>query len=212
MTTTAALVPRTLTLAVLLAGAMGSVQAAPPPAAPGQGAEHARIVEHWTPARRAAAIPRDLVIDERGYGYLKLPNGALQPYGHSVAAAAGAQRPMAKPGTGDLTAPDGHQPESRHRRDRHDHGVFVQGNGHRRRRTSARCRSVWDPRVDVQSSFTPTAGAGGVYTANLTGLADGAWTWSVVARDNASNTTTTTPLTEFTVTARLGRRRWRRRS
>ena len=105
MTTAANLVPRTLTLAVLLAGAMGSVQAAPPSAAPGQGAEHARIVEHWTPARRAAAIPRDLVIDERGYGYLKLPNGALQPYGHSVAAAAGSQRPMAKPGTGDLTAP-----------------------------------------------------------------------------------------------------------
>ena len=34
----------------------------------------------------AAAIPRDLVIDHRGLGYLQLPNGTLRPYGHGIAA------------------------------------------------------------------------------------------------------------------------------
>jgi hypothetical protein len=39
---------------------------------PGQGNEASLDSgEHWTPARRAAAIPRDLVIDQRGLGYLK---------------------------------------------------------------------------------------------------------------------------------------------
>jgi hypothetical protein len=201
MTTAANLVPRSLTLAVLLAGTMGSVQAAPPPAAPGQGAEHARIVEHWTPARRAAAIPRDLVIDERGYGYLKLPNGALQPYGHTVAAV-GAQRPMAKPGTGDGTGPTVTSLDP-------DVGATVTTTAYSFKAT------VTDPsglrsvsfRVGrtggLQSAFTATAGAGGVYTVNLTGLADGNWTWSVVAKDNANNTTTTS-LTEFTVSLGSG--------
>jgi hypothetical protein len=51
-------------------------------------ARHARIVSHWTGDRRAAATPRELVIDSRGLGYLRRPNGALQPYGHGVAALA----------------------------------------------------------------------------------------------------------------------------
>jgi hypothetical protein len=42
-------------------------------------AENRRVVEHWTPARMATAIPRDLVIDERGLGYLRKPDGSLQP-------------------------------------------------------------------------------------------------------------------------------------
>jgi len=198
MISTARIAARPLTVAFVLTVAAGGVQAAPSPTGPGQGAEHARIVEHWTSARRATAIPRDLVIDERGYGYLKLPNGALQPYGHSVAAAAGSQRPMAKPGTGDLTAPTvtNLNPAT---------GATVTTTAYSFKATVADAgglRSVSfrvGPKGGVQSSFTPTAGAGGVYTANLTGLANGAWTWSVVARDNAGNTTTTTPLTEFTV-------------
>lgn len=197
MTNTLALVPRTLTLAVLLAGAVGAVQAAPPAAGPGQGADHARIVEHWTPARRAAAIPRDLVIDERGYGYLKLPGGSLQPYGHSVAAAAGSQRPMAKPGTGDVTGPSINNLDP-------GTGVTVTTTAYSFKATVADAGGVRSVSFRVgrkgglQSAFTATAGPGGVYTANLTGLADGDWTWSVVAKDNANNTTTA-PLTEFKV-------------
>jgi hypothetical protein len=197
MISTARIAARPLTVALVLAVVAGSVQAAPSVNGPGQGADHARVVEHWTPARRAAAIPRDLVIDERGYGYLKLPNGALQPYGQTVAAGTGAQRPMAKPGTGDLTAPTvtNLNPAT---------GATVTTTAYSFKATvtdAGGLRSVSfrvGPKGGLQSSFTPTAGAGGVYTANLTGLTDGAWTWSVVARDNAGNTTTT-PLTEFTV-------------
>ena len=46
----------------------------------------ARVVEYWTSERRARAIPRDLVIDARGLGYLRKPDGSLEPYGHQVAA------------------------------------------------------------------------------------------------------------------------------
>lgn len=66
-------------------------------------AEKARVVEHWTPQQRAAAIPRVLVIDQRGLGYLRRPDGSLQPYGHQIAAEAykGTIAPMARPGGAD---------------------------------------------------------------------------------------------------------------
>jgi hypothetical protein len=182
--------------------AVGAAQSAPPAGTPGQGAEHARIVEHWTPARRAAAIPRDLVIDERGLGYMKLPNGQLQPYGHTVAASANAQKPMARPGTGDTTGPTvGNLDPAT--------GVTVTTATYAFKATvtdTAGIRSVSfriGPKGGTQSAFAASAGAGGVYTANLSGLTDGTWTWSVVAKDNANNTTTTA-LTEFTVSLGSG--------
>ena len=51
--------------------ALVSGQSAAAPKAGSTGAEHARIVAYWTKERVAAAIPRDLRIDERGYGYLR---------------------------------------------------------------------------------------------------------------------------------------------
>jgi hypothetical protein len=105
MLTSSRAAPRALVMALASLGAAAATQAAPPAATPGQGAEHARIVEHWTPARRAAAIPRDLVIDERGYGYMKLPGGQLQPQhcGHGRCATANGQAR-----TGRHHGPDGH--------------------------------------------------------------------------------------------------------
>ena len=43
------------------------------------------VVDHWTPARRAAATPRDLVIDATGQGYLRRADGTLEPYGQARA-------------------------------------------------------------------------------------------------------------------------------
>ena len=62
----------------------------------------ARVVEHWTNDRRASAIPRDLVIDSRGLGYLRRSDGSLQPYGHQIVAeiAANSPSPNAKPSGG----------------------------------------------------------------------------------------------------------------
>ena len=58
------------------------------------------MIEHWTPTRRANAIPRDFVIDVRGLGYMKLPSGILAPYGHTISAHSAVPAPMAKPGSG----------------------------------------------------------------------------------------------------------------
>src|SRR5512139_339952 len=80
-------------VSAVCAGIAPVAEAGGPPPTPAS--DHARIVAHWTPERIAAAIPRDLVIDERGQGYLRRPDGSLEPYGHTVAAAAPV--PMAKP-------------------------------------------------------------------------------------------------------------------
>ncbi len=48
--------------------------------------DKARVIQHWTKERRANAIPRDLVIDARGLGYIKRPDGTLRPHGHDVPA------------------------------------------------------------------------------------------------------------------------------
>jgi hypothetical protein len=42
----------------------------------------------WTAAKRADAIPRDFVVDQRGFGYLRKSDGTLVPHGHGVAALA----------------------------------------------------------------------------------------------------------------------------
>ncbi|HSH11993.1 MAG TPA: hypothetical protein VLA10_09410, partial [Ilumatobacter sp.] len=60
---------------------------------------------YWTPERVASAQPRDLVIDQRGLGYLKRADGSLDPYGHSVRSqpteltqvSSGARLPMGQP-------------------------------------------------------------------------------------------------------------------
>jgi hypothetical protein len=62
-------------LAIGLYVATGPATAAPPEQSASQ-AEHARIVEFWTPERIAAAVPRDLVVDGRfAPGTLAKPDG-----------------------------------------------------------------------------------------------------------------------------------------
>jgi hypothetical protein len=41
-----------------------------------------RLAAYWDEGRRASAVPRDLVVDHRGLGYLRGADGTLQPYGH----------------------------------------------------------------------------------------------------------------------------------
>src|SRR5258706_15525470 len=85
-------------LAAFLAGVAISDNAAAQ-SARGLDARAAAVIEHWTPERRAAAIPRDLLIDERGLGYLRGQGNSLTPYGHDIAAQAGPS------GSGDTTGP-----------------------------------------------------------------------------------------------------------
>lgn len=180
-------VTATVTLPISAASAGG---------AGGASAEHARIVSHWTPERRAAAIPRDLVIDERGYGYLRKPNGSLEPYGHTVAASTASQRPMAKPVPGDTVGPSvsGMNPAA---------GTTI-GTSYTFKANvtddKSGIRSVSfrvGPKGGIQQSFS-ASGSNGLYTVQLSGFSNGQWTWSVVAKDTSNNTTTTS-LVEFTV-------------
>src|SRR5436309_13052649 len=67
----------TVTAAGLLAGAGGAR------AASGDSRGNS-LASYWTAARRQAAIPRDLVVDQRGLGYLHHTDGALTPYGHNT--------------------------------------------------------------------------------------------------------------------------------
>lgn len=73
-------------------------------ARPAIDANKARVAAFWTAERRAAAIPRDLVIDPRGLGYLRRPDGTLVPYGHRVEAEDGPRvmtpLPFGKPSGG----------------------------------------------------------------------------------------------------------------
>lgn len=178
---------------VALSGATVTV-AAPSSQGDTARAEHARIVAHWTAERLAAASPRDLAIDERGRGYLKKPDGSFEPYGHAVAVAAGAASPtpMAKPG-GDTTGPvvAALDPSGKTIGSSYTFKATVTD--------SSGVRSVSfrvGPAGGTQQSFTATA-AGDVYSVQLSGFSNGPWTWSVLAKDKANNTTTATA--SFTV-------------
>ena len=65
-------------------------------------AKNQQIIDHWTPARIKQAIPRQLVIASNGLGYLRKPDGSLQPHGHNklVEVTKTTKQPQAKPGTG----------------------------------------------------------------------------------------------------------------
>ncbi len=166
------------------------------PKAGSQGAEHARVVAYWTKERIAAAIPRDLRIDERGYGYLRQPNGSLEPYGHTIVAQSkpAPPQPMAKPGDTAGPAVSSRDPAP---------GATI-GTTYTFKATVTDKSGVNSvtfrigPSGGTQQSYAAAVGAGGVYSVAVSGLASGAGTWSVVARDNLNNTTTSTT-TSFTV-------------
>lgn len=182
------------TCAVLafVAGVGPAAQAAP--AATAADAAHARVVEHWSPARRAAAIPRDLVLDERGQAYLKRPDGSLAPYGRSSADDAASPAPMAKPGggTGDSSPPaiTSWNPVA---------GATIGA-------AQVFQATVVDPESGLRSvrfivqkqngtaqSFTPTLGANNLWSASLSGFTDGNWSWTIEAKNKAGATSTAGP-------------------
>jgi hypothetical protein len=171
-------------------------QALAAPKADSPGAEHARIVAYWTKERVAAAVPRDLRIDERGYGYLRQPSGSLEPYGHTIAALSKpvAQQPMARPGDTAGPTVNSRDPAA---------GATI-GTSYTFKATVTDKSGIGSvsfkitPPGGTLQTITPVAGAGGVYSAQVTGLTSGTGTWSVVAKDTLNNTTSSL-VTSFTV-------------
>lgn len=174
---------------------------AAPTAERGPSLETARVIAHWTPERRAAAIPRDLVIDERGQGYLRLPNGRLQPYGRPVADI-DLQTPMAKPGGGGDTTPPtvtNMDPANKTIGAAYPFSAKVTDiSGVRSVKFSVRKGTARPQSFSASDADDDT-----VWTAQLSGLTDGGWSWQVIAKDKAGNTRTTDPVA-FTVSAGTG--------
>lgn len=179
----------------VLAFAAGSGFAAAAPPSHGLGnasAEHGRIVEHWTPARRAAAIPRDLVLDARGQGYLRRPDGGLELYGNRLEEieGTGTPKPNAKPGGGgsDITPPT--------IADMNPAANTTIGAAYTFQAKVTDLSGLRSVSFRIQKgtaaaqSFSASAAGNDLWQVSLSGFTDGDWSWSVVARDTAGNTAT----------------------
>ncbi len=166
--------------------------------------DKARVVEHWTAERRAAAIPRDLVVDPRGLGYLRRPDGRLVPHGHAVAAMAsqGKPAPSAAPGSDDTVGPT--------------IGGMSPGSGATIGASHTFSADVSDPSgvksvtfnlqqtgsSVVQSFAAKKSGTTNTWSVGVNGFADGqSWTWRVEAKDGAprGGNLTISPSIAFTV-------------
>jgi hypothetical protein len=183
----AAMTPRTL--ARLLIGVAASFTALVASDASAQNARTAdaraqQVIDHWTPDRRAAAIERHLVIDERGLGYIRLEDGSLQPHGHDV--------PASKP----IATADTAGPSVTPTNPTQGQTIGASATFSATVTDPAGVRSVTfkvQKGSGLAQSFTAGTSGNGVYTVSLSGFTDGAWSWWVIAKDNAkpSNTTTT---------------------
>jgi len=155
-------------------------------------AEAKRVIDYWTQTRMANAMPRDLVIDERGLGYLRMPDGRLQPYGHDVLAQlrSSSPTPLAKPsgtgGSSDTTPPV--------------ISNMVPAEAATIGTSQLFSATVTDVLSGVKSvtfivtypdgvttqSFSPSYVGGDTWEITLQGFSNGTWSWQVVAKDYAT--------------------------
>lgn len=172
-------------------------------------ASKARVVDYWTSERRANAIPRDLVIDPRGLGYLKRPDGTLYPYGHDTPAQASAENktisPFGQPAAGDTTPPtiSNMMPAA---------GATIGASY----TFSAKVTDVSGVKSvtfkirkgsSTAQSFSATKSAGtDIWTVALQGFTDGNWSWWVEAKDGArkGGNTGSSGIVNFTVSTNGG--------
>jgi len=200
---------RTWAFSALLAVATVFIINASPVYAKGKpvSAKAKNVIDHWTKERRAAATPRDLVIDARGLGYLRKTDGSLEPYGHSVAAkqlrATKTPAPRRGPpggGGSDSEAPSISNMDPAE-------GATI-GSSHTFSATvtdNVGLKSVefvitYPDGVTTQSFAAGNAG-GDSWQTTLQGFSDGNWSWQVVAKDTAKKggNTATSSAVNFTV-------------
>ncbi len=163
-----------------------------------------RIVKHWTPERRAEAIPRDLLIDENGRGYIRMRYGTLLPHGHNTPAATPIAR--GKPG-GDadatppsfgVMAPDGTsvpQPVNFTVQIQDESGI---------RSATMYLQQIGGSNYSFSLSRQGTENGHEVWGTTLSGSAftdNSNWTWYVVAKDKApkGGNSNTSPTATFSI-------------
>jgi hypothetical protein len=151
-------------------------------------AQRAAVIDHWNAERRAAAQPRDMVIDERGLGYLRRADGSLRPHGHQIEATNKlSPAPQAKPGGGgsnnDTQPPSisGLNPANGDTiGDAHTFSAVVTDNVGVRSVTFTVTKQGGTPQ-----SFSASNSGNDVWTTSLSGFTDGSWSWTVEAKDTA---------------------------
>ncbi len=154
-----------------------------------------RVIEFWTKDRRAKAIPRDLVIDNRGLGYLRKADGSLLPYGHSVAAnqlKATNPTPQAKPGervggnNSDTTPPEisGMTPDGVTIGTSQLFSATVTDNQSGDTGVKSVSFVISYPNGTTTQSFRPSYVGNDTWEITLSGFSDGNWSWEVVAKDS----------------------------
>lgn len=161
-------------------------------------AEARRVIDHWTKERIQGAIPRDLVIDERGLGYLHKPDGSLQPYGHNIPA----KTPNVKPIGGDTTPPEISDMSPDNGETVFDSQQVFSATVTDESGVKSVSFIIISPN-GTQQSFTPIFAGNNDWQIALQGFYDGTWGWYVVAKDNAprGGNTATSTLCTFTVVA-----------
>jgi hypothetical protein len=169
------------------------------PDLPAAAAERARIAAYWTASRRAAAEPRDLVIDANGHGFLRGRDGHLTPYSQTVSTDGPETR--GKPsGSGDTMPPS--------------IGAMSPADGDTVGASVAFSATITDasgiksvsfvvvyPNGQTQGFSPSRVGSSDTWTTTINGFSNGSWGWRVVAKDRASRggNTATSATVEFTV-------------
>ena len=164
---------------------------------------------YWTPERVASAQPRDLVIDQRGLGYLKRADGSLDPYGHSVRSqpteltqvSSGARLPMGQPSAeaDEATNFSNPSPSGTTVGSTVDFSATITDTSGIRSVTIV----IIYPNGVTTQSFNAGSLGGDSYGTTLSGFSDGYWSWYIVAKDGAKRggNTATSQTWSFTVGA-----------
>lgn len=150
--------------------------------------------EYWSADRIASAVPRDLVIDHRGLGYLRSVDGRLQPYGHSVAAEAAPLRAL--PVKGALQTPSGGtdlspvattitlSPNGDTIGSSHTFTARVSVPGGARQVSAFVALAGSSSFQKFRMSYTAVDAGEEIWQLNLQGFGEGAWQWYVEVKDN----------------------------
>lgn len=176
----------TILFVMLLLGGNAIAQPVQENTHPAMDPDKARVVEHWTKERMENAVPRDLVIDSRGLGYMRMPNGFLEPYGHGIAAEANAgdRNPLAKPSNGDTTPPviSNMDPDGVTIGSSYTFSAKVTDDSG----VKSVSFTIRYPDNSTTQTFSASEGAADIWSVSLQGFSNGDWSWKVVAKDRAS--------------------------